>query len=79
MTTYYLWFFLFTIIIYMSIMDNNVLKAIDLSSKLIKVYYERAKWMLLNNPSNPIVKYMIWRRSFRIAKEIQREFDLKSK
>lgn len=73
MTTYYLWFFLFAIIIYLAIRDSNVLQAIDLIFKLTQVYYERIKWLIVNNPSNPIVKYMIWRRSLRLAKELHEE------
>jgi hypothetical protein len=31
----------------------------------------------MNSPDNPIVKYMIWRRSMRLAKELKKELEKK--
>ena len=32
----------------------------------------------MQSPDNPIVKYMIWRRSIKLAKELRKEFDEKN-
>jgi len=32
-------------------------------------------WWLLNNPKNPVVKYLIYRRSLRLAKELMVEIN----
>jgi hypothetical protein len=41
--------------------------------------YEKQKWWLLNNPRNPIVKYLMWRRAYKLAKELQRELESDAK
>lgn len=37
------------------------------------------KWIILNDPRNPIVKYLIWKRSFKLAEQLQKEFNLNDK
>ena len=59
---------------YLILTDDSVAYAFTLVSKLIKFQYEKQKWWLLNNPANPVVKYLMWRRSLRIAKELEKEF-----
>jgi hypothetical protein len=43
-------------------------------TQLARVQYEKVKWWALHNPANPLIKYLIWRRSMKIAKELQKEF-----
>ena len=74
MTTYYFWFGIFIFVGYLIVTDTSVAYVFILVSKLIKFQYEKTKWWLLHNPGNPIVKYLIWRRSLRIAKELEKEF-----
>ena len=31
-------------------------------------------WWIINNPRNPIVKYLMWRRSMKMAEDIMKEF-----
>jgi hypothetical protein len=45
-------------------------------TQLARVQYEKAKWWILHNPANPIVKYLIWRRSIKLAEELMKEFTL---
>jgi hypothetical protein len=47
--------------------------------KLIKFEYEKKKWWFLNNPRNPVVKYLMWRRSYKLAKELQDELKSNAK
>ena len=58
---------------YLIVTDNSVAYAFALVLKLIKFQYEKQKWWLLNNPRNPVVKWLMWRRALRIAKELEKE------
>lgn len=78
MTSYYLWFVLFAIIVYMMVVDENVSTAIVYVSKLIGITFQKWKWIILYHPGNPINKYLIWRRSWKLAKELQKEFEISS-
>ena len=46
-------------------------------TQLAKVQYEKTKWWILHNPANPIVKYLMWRRSMELAEELMKEFENK--
>ena len=48
-------------------------------TQLARVQYEKIKWWTLHNPANPIIKYLIWRRSNRLAKELMDELKSKNK
>jgi hypothetical protein len=74
MTSYYFWFGIFMFVGYLIVTDDSVAYAFTLVSKLIKFQYEKQKWWLFNNPANPVVKYLMWRRSLRIAKQLEKEF-----
>ena len=73
MTPYYIWFALFAIIAYFIVTDNSVARAFYILTQLTRVQYEKTKWWILHNPANPIVKYLMWRRAIRLAKEIENE------
>lgn len=74
MESYYVWMTLFTIIGYMIVSDKNVADAFTYVFVIIKNRLIREIWWLKNNPSNPIVKYLLWRKSIKLAKELEREF-----
>jgi hypothetical protein len=74
MTAYYFWFGIFIFVFYLVATDDSVAYAITLVSKILRFQYEKQKWWLLHNPANPIVKHLMWRRSLRIAKELEKEF-----
>lgn len=73
MTSYYIWFLILAVVAYLILTDNSVAAAFYFVCKLIQTEFQKRKWWLLNNPRNPIVKYLIWRRSYKLAKELQRE------
>ena len=75
MNSYYIYFIIFTCIAYLIVTDESIAKLFVILTALLKVKYERVKWWLIYSPTNPIVKYMMWRRSWKIAKELQKEFD----
>ena len=74
MNPYYIWFVIFFCIGYLIVTDNSVAKLFILLTKLAEVEYHKVKWWLMHNPANPIVKYLMWRRSLQLAKELQEEF-----
>ena len=75
----YAWIIIFCIIIYVVFTDENVLRAIGYVSQLTESKFRKATWWLRNNPSNPIVKYFIWRRSMETAKRIRKSLNDKTK
>ena len=72
MTAYYFWFGIFTFLFYLVATDDSVAYAVTLVSKLIRFQYEKTKWWLLYNTANPIVKWLIYRKSMRMAEELMR-------
>lgn len=74
MEYYYIWFFLFVVSAYFIITDDSIARAFYYVTKLLKFQYGKTKWWLLNNPRNPIVKYLMWRRAMKLAKELEKEF-----
>ncbi len=74
MTSHYLWLIVFSFALYFIVTDESIAAAFYYIMNLIKSSIQREWWWILNNPRNPIVKYLIYRRSMNIAKEIQKEF-----
>jgi len=79
MNVYYFWFGIFIFVFYLAATDDSVAYAINLVSKLIKFQYEKQKWWLLHNPRSPIVKWLMWRKSMKMAEELMKEFAEKEK
>jgi hypothetical protein len=73
MTSYYIWFVLFAVVVYFIATDESIAAAFYYVTKLAKYNFEVLKWWLLNNPRNPVVKYLMWRRSEQLAKELMDE------
>ena len=79
MSIYTIWIAIFALVAYFIVTDNSIAKVFYMLSELLKIQYEKAKWWMIHNPANPIVKYFIWRRSYKIAEELQKEFAEKQK
>ena len=73
MTVYTVWLLIFFCVGYLVITDNSIARALYMLTQLAKVQYEKTKWWVLHNPANPIVKYLMWRRAMKIAKELEEE------
>ena len=73
----YIYFIIFFCITYLIITDENIAGLISYSSNLLRFHYEKIKWIILNDPRNPIVKYLIYKKSLRMAEEIIKEFENK--
>jgi len=63
-------FGLFAVAAYFIVTDESVAAAFFYVTKLAKAYTQRQWWWLLNNPKNPVVKYIVYRRSIKMAEEI---------
>ena len=75
----YIYFTIFFCIAYLILTDQSVAKAFYMLTQLIRVEYEKIKWWILYNPRNPIVKYLMWKKSMRLAKELMNELESKNK
>jgi hypothetical protein len=67
-------FFIFIIIIAIVIELKN-LNLIYLIFDLVKIEFQILKWKLWLDPRNPIVKYLIWRQSLKLAKELLKDLE----
>jgi hypothetical protein len=74
MNPLYIYFTIFFCIGYLIVTDASVARLFVLLMGLVRVQYQRIKWWILYNPSNPIVKWLMWRNALRIAKELEKEF-----
>jgi hypothetical protein len=79
MNSLYIYFVIFFCIGYLIVTDQSASQAFYMLTQLVRFQYEKTKWWVLHNPANPIVKYLIWRRSIKLAEKLQKEFDKKSK
>jgi uncharacterized membrane protein YpjA len=77
--TYYAWFIVFAVAAYFIVTDGSIAAAFYYVFRLVKAYIQRQWWWITNNPRNPVVKYFMWRRSMKLAKELQKYFDEKNK
>ena len=75
----YIYFTIFFCIAYLILTDQSVAKAFYMLTQLIRFEYEKIKWWILYNPRNPIVKYLMWKKSMRLAKELMDELESKNK
>lgn len=78
MITSYFWLGVFLIIGYFVVTDKSLATFLVLTQKRIELEYEKLKWRIMQSPDNPIVKYMIWRRSIKLTKELRKQFDEKN-
>ena len=66
---------MFAVVAYVIVTDERAAAAFLYVSKLVSYNIRRHWWWLTNNPNNPVVKYLIYRRSLRIAKELMAEIN----
>ena len=66
---------MFAVVAYVIVTDERVAAAFLYAIKLANTEIKRHWWWLTNNPRNPVVKYLIYRRSLRLAKELMAEIN----
>ena len=70
MTAQYLWLIVFSFALYFIITDESIAAAFYYVIRLAKAYIQRQWWWFTHNPKNPVVKYLIYRRSLKLAQEM---------
>jgi len=75
MNPLYIYFIIFFCIGYLIVSDASVARLFVLLTSLVRIQYQRIKWWVLYNPANPIVKWLMWRNSLRLAKELAKELN----
>ena len=66
---------MFAVVAYIIVTDERAAAAFLYVSKLVDSNIRRHWWWLTNNPRNPVVNYLIYRRSLRLAKELMAEIN----
>ena len=66
---------MFAVVAYVIVTDERAAAAFLYVLQLVSSNIRRHWWWLTNNPRNPVVKYIIYRRSLRIAKELMAEIN----
>tara|TARA_A100001035_G_scaffold204978_1_gene165075 strand:+ start:69 stop:311 length:243 start_codon:yes stop_codon:yes gene_type:complete len=66
---------MFAVVAYIIVTDERVAAAFLYGIKLANTEIKRHWWWLTNNPRNPVVKYIVYRRSLRLAKELMVEIN----
>lgn len=79
MSANYIYLIIFFCIAYLILTDQSIARGFYMLTQLARVQYEKVKWWAVHNPANPIIKYLIWRRSMKIAEELMKELDEKKK
>jgi hypothetical protein len=79
MTATYVYLLIFGCFTYLIATDASIAKAVYLISQMIRFRFERFKWWVKYSPDNPIVRYLIWRRSYKLAKELEEELKSNAK
>jgi len=75
MNPYTIWFVLFAFLGYFIVTDVSVARFFVLVTQFIRVNYQKYKWVFLNSPSLPWVRYIMWRRSMKLAKKLMKELE----
>lgn len=78
MSSTYIYFIIFFCIAYLIVTDQSVARAFYMLTQLVRVEYEKTKWWILHSPDNLIVRWLIHRRSMKMAKELMKEFEDKT-
>lgn len=79
MSALYIYFIIFFCIAYLILTDQSVARGFYMLTQLARVEYEKVKWWIQHSPDNLIVRWLIHRRSMKMAKELMKEFEDKNK
>jgi len=79
MTIQLAWFALFAVALYFIVSDESIAAAFYYVIGIATNFIRGRVWLITNDPRNPVVKYIMWRRSMKMAKQLKRYFDEKNK
>ena len=74
-STYFFYLILFSICAYLIVTDKSISQAFIYILDIIKNKITTKVWWIMNNPRNPIVKYLMWKRSMKMAEDIMKEIE----
>jgi hypothetical protein len=66
----------FTLIAGMMLIDKNVADYISIIASIIKMHFERMKFMMIYHPKNPITNYIQSQKMKKIAIELMKEYNI---
>lgn len=66
----------FTLIAGMMIIDKNVADYISLLVSIVRMHFERMKFMMIYHPKNPITNYIQSQKMNKIAAELMKEYNI---
>lgn len=75
MTPQYLLILVFGVCLYIIVTDANVARAYNYVLELANTNIRRWWWWMTHNPANPVVKYMLYRKNLKLAKELRAKID----
>jgi len=75
MNSQYLWLIVFASALYFISTDESVAAAFFYATRLAKAYIQRQWWWFSHNPRNPVVKYLIYRRSLKLAEDMMAQIN----
>ena len=79
MTAQYVYFIIFACLGYLIVTDRSVAQAVYLCVRIVRQKLQIMKWWIMNDPSTPWMRYIMWRRSLRLAKELMDELKSNAK
>ena len=75
MNFYYITLTIFAVAAYFILTDEGVAAAFYYVARLAKAYIQRQWWWFSHNPRNPVVKYLIYRRSLKLAEDMMAQIN----
>ena len=75
MVVTYTYLIIFGCLAYLIITDESVAKAVYFISKIVQNQLSMIKWWVINNPRTPWRRYLMYRQSMKMAKELMKEFN----
>ena len=66
----------FTLIAGMMIIDKNVADYISLLASIVRMHFDRMKFMIVYHPKNPITNYVQSQKMNKIAIELMKEYNI---
>jgi hypothetical protein len=73
MTARYTYLVIFFCIGYLIITDASVARGFYLLVQLLKIQYEKYRWIIIHHPKTPWARYSMHRRSMKLAEELMKE------
>ena len=66
----------FTLIAGMMIIDKNVADYISLLASIVRMHFDRMKFMIVYHPKNPITNYVQSQKMNKIAIDLMKEYNI---